>query len=102
MRKFFSTFWHVIKTKHTCGFGESGIGRTSGGWKYPEPTSLGSVSSGNFQPPRCVQSQTHLPASMFVIESNKLQSESLIAKKCRTPESFAGKATRPILRSTPA
>ena len=24
--------WHVIKTKHTCRFGESGIGRTSGGW----------------------------------------------------------------------
>ena len=29
--------WHVIKTKHTCRFGESGIGRTSGGWKFPEP-----------------------------------------------------------------
>ena len=28
--------WHVIKTKHTCRFGESGIGRTSGGWKFPE------------------------------------------------------------------
>jgi hypothetical protein len=23
--------WHVIKTKRTCRFGESGIGRTSGG-----------------------------------------------------------------------
>ena len=43
--------WHVIKTKHTCRFGESGIGRTSGGWKFPELTSLRSVSSGNFQPP---------------------------------------------------
>jgi hypothetical protein len=31
--------------------GESGIGRTSGGWKFPELTSLRSVSSGNFQPP---------------------------------------------------
>jgi hypothetical protein len=30
--------WHVVKTKHTCRFGESGIGRTSGGWKFPEPT----------------------------------------------------------------
>ena len=26
MRKFFSTFWHVIKTKHTYRFGESEIG----------------------------------------------------------------------------
>ena len=43
--------WHVIKTKHTCRFGESGIGRTSGGWKFPEHTSLRSVGSGNFQPP---------------------------------------------------
>ena len=43
--------WHVIKTKHTCRFGESGIGRTSGGWKFPEPTSLREVGSGNFQPP---------------------------------------------------
>ena len=41
----------MIKTKHTCRFGESGIGRTSGGWKFPELTSLRSVSSGNFQPP---------------------------------------------------
>jgi hypothetical protein len=24
--------------KHTCWFGESGIGRTSGGWKFPELT----------------------------------------------------------------
>jgi hypothetical protein len=32
--------WHLIKTKHTCRFGESRIGRTSGGWKFPEPTSL--------------------------------------------------------------
>ena len=58
MRKFFSRQyflpkWHVIKTKHTCRFDESGIERTSGGWKFPEPTSLRSraVSSGNFQPP---------------------------------------------------
>ena len=43
--------WHVIKTKHTCRYGESGIGRTSGSWKFPEPISLWSVSSGNFQPP---------------------------------------------------
>jgi hypothetical protein len=35
--------WHVIKTKHTCRFGESGIGRTLG-------ASLLSVSSGTFQP----------------------------------------------------
>ena len=40
-----------IKTKRTCRFGESGIGRTSGGWKFPEITSLRSVSSGNFLPP---------------------------------------------------
>ena len=37
--------------KHTFRFGESEIGRTSGIWKFPEPTSLRSVSSGNFQPP---------------------------------------------------
>jgi hypothetical protein len=41
----------VLKTKHTCRFGESGIGRSSGGWGFPKPTSLRSVSSGNFQPP---------------------------------------------------
>jgi hypothetical protein len=40
----------VIKTKHTCRFGESGIGHTSGSQRFPEPTSLRSVSSGNFQP----------------------------------------------------
>ncbi len=54
--------WHGIKTKHTCTFGESGIGRASSGWKFPELTSLRSVSH-----PRCVQSRTHLPASMFII-----------------------------------
>ena len=48
---YFLAKWHGIKTKHTCRFGESGIGRTSGGWKFPELTSLRSVSSGNFQPP---------------------------------------------------
>jgi hypothetical protein len=80
----FSTFlpkWHVIKTKHTCRFGESEIGRTSGGWKFIEPTSLRSggwkfieptslrsEGSGNFSHPRCVQSRTHLSASMFVIK----------------------------------
>jgi hypothetical protein len=40
-----------IKTKHTCRFGESGIGRTSGGWKFPELTLLRLGSAGNFQPP---------------------------------------------------
>ena len=64
--------WYVIKTKHTCMFGESGIGRTSGGWKFPEPTSLRSVGSVNFQPPsvrpipdsppcKYVCYRTHLP-----------------------------------------
>ena len=48
---YFLAKWHGIKTKHTCRFGESEIGRTSGGWKFPELTSLRSVSSGNFQPP---------------------------------------------------
>ena len=41
----------MIKTKQTCRFGESGFGRTSGGWKFPEPITLRSFSSGNFQPP---------------------------------------------------
>ena len=36
-----------IKTKHTCRFGESGIGRTSGGWKFPELTSLRSGGESN-------------------------------------------------------
>ncbi len=48
---YFLAKWHGIKTKHTCRFGDSGIGRTSVGWKFPELTSLRSVSSGNFQPP---------------------------------------------------
>jgi hypothetical protein len=57
--------WHVIKTKPTCRFGESGIGRTSSGWKFPELTSLRSVGSGarwvreTSSHPRCVQSRTH-------------------------------------------
>jgi hypothetical protein len=41
--QYFLPKWHVIKTKHTCRFGEFGIGRTSGGLKFPEPTSLRSV-----------------------------------------------------------
>jgi hypothetical protein len=58
----------VIKTKHTCRFGESGIGRTSGGWKFPE---LG--SSGNFQPPsvRPIPDSPNLQVYMFVIEPYK-------------------------------
>jgi hypothetical protein len=43
--------WHVIETKHTCRFGESGIGRTSDAWKCPKPTSLRLLGTGNFQPP---------------------------------------------------
>jgi hypothetical protein len=71
--QYFLPKWHVIKNKHTCRhtcrFGESGIGRNSGGWKFPEPSSLRSVSSGNFQPPSVRPiPRTHLPASMFVIE----------------------------------
>jgi hypothetical protein len=91
-----------IKTKHiyTCRFGESGIGRTSGGWKFPELTSLRSVSSGNFQPPsRCVQSRTHLPASMFVIKSlfckissPKFSSRSL--KYCTSKSESKSKMTK--------
>jgi hypothetical protein len=49
--------------------GESGIGRTSGGWKFPELTFARWVRETSSHP-RCVQSRTQLPASMFVIESN--------------------------------
>ena len=31
--------------------GESGIGRTEGGWKFPELTDQSEMGSGNFQPP---------------------------------------------------
>ena len=41
----------MLYNKHTCRFGESGIGRTEGGWKFPELTERSEVSSGNFQPP---------------------------------------------------
>ena len=71
--KFFSILfsilpkWHVIKTKHTCRFGESGIGRTSGGWKFPELTSLGEF--GKLPATRCASNPGLTePASMFVIE----------------------------------
>jgi hypothetical protein len=30
--------------------GESGIGRTEGGWKFPELTDQSEMGSGNFQP----------------------------------------------------
>jgi hypothetical protein len=48
---------HGIKTKHTCRFGESGIGRTSGGWKFPELTSL---RSGGESDPRLTSLQVCL------------------------------------------
>ena len=52
MRKLFRTFTEIAcDKKNICRYGESVIGRTSSGWKFPEPTSLCSVSSGNFQPP---------------------------------------------------
>ena len=40
--------YYSITNKHTCRFGESGIGRSEGGWKFPDLTEVG---SGNFRPP---------------------------------------------------
>ena len=49
-----------LYNKHTCRVGESGIGRTSGGWKFPELTERSEVSSPETSShPRCVQSRTH-------------------------------------------
>ena len=70
--QYFLPKWHVIKTKHTCRFGESGTGRILGGWKLP--ATLGA----------CVQSQTHLPASMFVIKSaRRIKTLRQIIQGCR-------------------
>jgi hypothetical protein len=55
----FKTRAGVLYNEHICRLGESGIGRTEGGWKFPELTERSEVGSGNFQPPEVVQSRTH-------------------------------------------
>ena len=50
--------------------------RSSGGWKFLEPTLLRSLCSGKFQPPSVRQCRTNLPASVFVIWANPIGSEA--------------------------
>jgi hypothetical protein len=60
MRKLFSIFlpkWHAIIQQTYLQVGESGVGRTEGGCKFPELT---------------FQSRTHLSTSMSVIESTRV------------------------------
>ena len=47
----FKTRAGVLYNEHICRLGESGIGRTDGGWKFPELTERSEVGLGNPQPP---------------------------------------------------
>jgi hypothetical protein len=60
----------VIKTKHTCRFAVSAIDAPRVAGNFPNPPRFAQRVQETSSHPWCVQSRTHLPASMFVIVSS--------------------------------